>query len=168
MRLVRINKRIFPIFLCLIVCSPLPGLAEESVPQPNLSVGEDDPFLISFPFFFSYESGQWVSSSPGKIFTEGSLVPDFTLPYLKEKPEPIRYPKWALGQGWKGTLLVAIEILETGNVGRWKIMRSTGHELLDNAAVKAIRKWKFEPGKQKEKPIVSCIQIPIYFVLDTE
>lgn len=156
--------------LCLAACAVLLtalsiARAEEAASAFPLSVEDQEPFLASSPFFYSYESGQWVSSSPGSILTAGERTPDFELPQLKDKPEPIRYPRWALNQGWKGRFIVAVEIREDGTVGRWKVMRSTGRSLLDRAAVEAVRKWRFLPGKRKGRPMASCVQIPVHFVL---
>lgn len=145
---------------------PCAWSAEAGAPQANHQ-GLPDPasFFKSFPLFYSYESGQWISSQPGRIFTTGESA-EFELPFLKQAPQPIRYPRWALKQGWQGELVVAVEILENGSVGRWQIMQATGHRSLDEAAVKAVRTWRFEPGKLRGKPIVSCIQIPIRFRVD--
>ncbi len=142
------------------------ALAETSVSEIPTSLKDDDSFVVSSPLSFSYESGQWISSNPGKIFTTGKETTDFTLPFLKEKPQPIRYPRWALDHDSEGTLVVAIEIRVDGTAGRWKIMQSSGHKLLDRAAVNAIRTWRFEPARERGKPIVSCIQIPIRFIID--
>ena len=144
---------------------PYAWSAEANMEVP-LNRTDPDLFLTSFPFFYSYESGQWISSQPGRIFTTGSETADFELPFLKQMPQPMRYPRWALTQGWQGELVVAIEILENGSVGRWKVMHSIGHRSLDEAAIKAVRAWRFEPGKLRGKAIVSCIQIPIRFRVD--
>ena len=141
------------------------GFAEPQASEVQASLNEDDSFVASFPLLFFYDSGQWVSSSPGKIFTTGAETPDFELPFLKEIPKPILYPRWALAQEWEGSLVVAVEVRENGTVGRWRIMQSSGYALLDEAAVNAIRAWRFEAGKRKGKPIASCIQIPIHFVI---
>ena len=142
------------------------ALANEAKAQ-IAAVGTDpEIFLAGFPFFYSYETGQWISSEPGKVFTTGSQEADFELPFLKKSPEPIRYPRWALKQGWQGELVAAVEILPDGAVGRWQVMRSTGHRSLDDAAVKAMRSWRFEPARFHGKPVVSCIQIPVRFKVD--
>lgn len=157
-------------FLLLVFLSVPPGpalAAEAQATQSVLSLDEED-FLAEFPLFYSYESGEWITSSPGKIFTTGEVPPDFTLPSLRGKPAPIRYPLWALGHNWEGGLVVAVEIIPAGAVGRWKVMHSSGHPALDRAAVRAIQKWRFEPGRLKGKPIASCIQIPIRFVIDRD
>lgn len=159
------------IFLMALLCFGLSlsaAFPQEAKPQLSMDGDDGDLFFANFPVLYSYEKQQWVSSSPGIIFTSGDQQVDFTLPYLKKRPTPIRYPRWALSRDWQGDLLLAIEIRPDGTVGRWKIMESTGFRLLDDAAVNAVRKWRFEPAKQKGRPIVSCIQIPVHFVMKPE
>ena len=117
------------------------------------------------PFEFTVSPGKWSRAERGKIFTTGYHPSDFALPSLKESPAPIRYPRWAVREGWEGNFSIAVEILTNGEVGRWKVMESTGYSLLDEVATQAVTAWKFHPATEKGKPIVSCIQIPIRFEL---
>jgi protein TonB len=107
-----------------------------------------------------------VKPEPGPVFTEGKEAEGTVLPYLRSNPKPIAYPRWAIRQGWEGTLVIAVEILEDGRVGRWQVMESTGYAILDKAAVKAIREWQFEPARKEGRPLVACIQIPVHFRLE--
>ena len=122
----------------------------------------------SFPFEFSVGPRKWSQARTGGIFTTGVHSADFALPSLKESPTPIRYPRWAVREGWQGTFVIAIEVLRTGEVGRWKVIRSTGYSLLDEVATKAVHQWHFHPATERGKPIVSCIEIPIHFELRGE
>jgi TonB family protein len=126
----------------------------------------DDEFLVQFEIYYSPERGTWVTARPGKLFSTGPREAGYTLPELQGPPEAIRYPAWAVEREWEGTLVVAIEIYADGSVGRWKIMRSSGHAMLDRAAVRAIRRWKFDPAREKGRPIASCVQVPVRFVID--
>ncbi|MBI4549477.1 MAG: energy transducer TonB [Candidatus Omnitrophica bacterium] len=104
-----------------------------------------------------------MTARPGTIFSAGEETADFELPYLREKPEPVVYPRWAVARGWNGEVVLAVEILPDGRVGRWQVMKSSGRKMLDLAAVKAVRKWRFAPAKKGGRPILSCIQVPVYF-----
>lgn len=140
------------------------GLARETVPQ--IITLEEDEFLRRAPIHYSYETGQWLTSAPATYIPTKDQPADFTRPFLREASGPIPYPQWALERNWQGELIVAVEIRRDGTVGRWKIMRSSGYELLDRAAIRAIQKWRFEPARQKSKPVASCIQIPVHFRID--
>ena len=138
---------------------------ETSLPQAALSPAAVESMPTSLPFEFSLTQGKWAQGRPGQIFSTGTHAPDFTLPSLKEDPAPIRYPRWAVQEGWEGTFVIAVEILQTGEVGRWKVIESTGYPLLDRAATEAVRQWQFHPAHEQGRAIVSCIQIPILFKL---
>lgn len=101
---------------------------------------------------------------PGKVFTEG-FEEGATLPYLTGHTKSIKYPAWAVRQGWEGTTTLALEILPNGNVGRTMVMKSSGRGILDKAALKAVTGWTFQPAMKNGKPIVSCIQVPVSFEL---
>ncbi len=103
--------------------------------------------------------------SPGPLFTEGNEE-GVALPYLLDHSKKIAYPRWAIRQGWEGNLILAVEILPNGMVGRMKVMKSTGYRLLDKTASKAIQHWKFHPAMKDGEPILTCIQIPVDFKLE--
>ena len=116
-------------------------------------------------FEVSVTPGSWSQAKVGNLFTTGYHPADFSLPTLKENPVPIRYPRWAVQEGWEGTFVIAIEVLKSGEAGRWKVMQSTGYSLLDEAAIKAIHQWHFHPATEKGQAVVICIQIPVHFEL---
>lgn len=157
--------------LALITLSAAPlSYAKEEISAPPLTVSSlqgqaEEP---GFPFEFSVSPGKWSQATRGEIFTTGYHPQGFTLPTLKEEPAPIPYPRWAVHEGWEGTFVIAVEVLTTGEVGRWKIMESTGYSLLDEAATNAIRQWRFQPGTEKGKAVATCIQIPVHFELQEE
>lgn len=99
---------------------------------------------------------------------ENKVLKGTVLPYLISVPKPIRYPRWARRQGVEGVLVLSLEVLENGGVGRWWIIKSTGNDLLDKNAVEAVRTWKFHPLLQNGQPVKTYIQIPINFELMPE
>ena len=157
------------LLIALVFFSTIPLFAKEEAPSPPAPVSlnplKGEGVATSRPFEFSLTRGEWVEAKRGEIFTSGSHAADFTLPSLAQAPVPIRYPRWAVREGWEGTFLIAIEVLMTGEVGRWKVVESTGHPLLDRAATEAVRKWRFYPAREQGKALVSCIQIPVHFKL---
>ena len=104
----------------------------------------------------------------GTVFTDGGNYEGMALPYLISNPAPIKYPRWALQQGWQGDFSIAIEINKDGSVGRYKVMRSTGHKSLDEAATAAVKTWRFHPAMKDGQSVVTCIQIPVRFQINQE
>ena len=68
------------------------------------------------------------------------------------RPLPI-YPKNALDQDLEGTVILAIGIGDNGAIDAVEVAKSSGHAILDNAAIRAVRNgWVFKPGMTKGKP----------------
>jgi TonB family protein len=72
-------------------------------------------------------------------------------------PRP-RYPnKWA-AQGITGKGIVQVTVdSSTGRITSARMLKSTGHKVLDDSALEAFSKWLFKPGT------VSPVKIPIEF-----
>jgi len=156
------------IFLFLFTSPALTQAKEESAPRPlplNLIQAQVSRGDVPFEVLVNREG--WIQARPGTPFTAGFHSADFVLPSLKEMPSPIQYPRWAAREGWEGTFVIAVEILPSGKVGRWKIMETTGYSLLDEAATKAVQSWRFHPATEKGRPVVSCIEIPVHFSLQS-
>jgi TonB family protein len=83
--------------------------------------------------------------------------------YLRN-PRPV-YPRVALENGWQGTTLLRVQVLADGTCGEMEILKSSGHEILDEAALKAVRRWRFVAARQKNMPVASWVEIPIHFEL---
>ena len=77
-------------------------------------------------------------------------------------PHP-RYPDEAADKrlSGMGTAVLLIDV-ETGLVRDAVMARSTGHAILDNAAVSAFRRWRFKPGAAPPK-----VRVPIGFSVPT-
>lgn len=90
------------------------------------------------------------------------------VPRYRENTPPA-YPLVARLRGYEGMVLLTAEIFTDGGVGGLKIKKSSGYEVLDRSAVKAVKTWKFEPGTRLGKPISMWVDVPVKFILkDTE
>ena len=162
-------KKIVPpsLFAILFFLASIPAFAREEASAPALGPGflQESAPAGDIPFEVSVMPGKWSQAKAGKVFTSGYHPSDFTLPVLGGDPVPIHYPRWAVREGWQGTFVIAVEVLKSGKVGRWRVMRSTGYKLLDETAANAIRHWYFYPGTERGQPVVMCIQIPVRFEL---
>ena len=64
------------------------------------------------------------------------------------------YPPASRRAGEEGTVTLSALVLENGRIGEIKIVKSSGFEKLDEAAVKDVqRNWRFVPGKEDGKPV---------------
>ena len=87
-----------------------------------------------------------------------------TYPRHAENPKPI-YPVEAREKGYKGEVLLKVEVLSNGRVGQIEVKNSSGHELLDRSAFATVKQWKFVPAKKGEKIIPLWVNIPVKFQL---
>lgn len=86
------------------------------------------------------------------------------LPRYRENPQPL-YPPIARRRGYEGTTLLSLYVLEDGTVGEAVIKRTSGHSILDRAAVRGAKKWLFEPASRMGKAIPVWADVPIRFVV---
>ncbi len=75
------------------------------------------------------------------------------------------YPRIARERGWEGEVLVKAAILESGECGAATVEKSSGYAVLDTAALKAVRGWRFEPARRGTRAFTSTIELPIVFRL---
>lgn len=93
---------------------------------------------------------------------------------VEEMPEPIGgiaaiqskivYPEIAKRAGVEGKVYVLAFVDETGTVTDAKIIKGIGAGC-DEAALDAVKKTKFKPGKQRGKPVKVQVSIPVVFKL---
>lgn len=89
-------------------------------------------------------------------------------PRILHRTEP-RYPEEARRAGAEGTVVVKIEIREDGHPGAIIVVCSSGLASFDEAALQAIRTWRFVPAQEVESGrAVRCYTtISIVFQLRT-
>jgi protein TonB len=94
------------------------------------------------------------------------------VPYYKVevKPKPIvqvkpGYPDLARRAGIEGQTVVKALVDVDGSIMNVQILKSSGNQMLDEAALAAARKWKFSPAKQRDKFVRVYVSIPINFRL---
>jgi len=105
-------------------------------------------------------SGETLSDSD--ITQNAALTePVFNAAYLNNPP-PV-YPQAAKRQNIEGEVLLKVEVSAEGNAGNVSIAKSSGSNLLDSAAVSAVKKWKFIPAKQGGNTVVASVVVPIVF-----
>jgi protein TonB len=93
---------------------------------------------------------------------------------VEEMPEPIGgikgiqekivYPEIAKRAGVEGKVYVLAFVDESGNVTKAQVLKGIGAGC-DEAALDAVQKTRFKPGKQRGKPVKVQVSIPIIFKL---
>lgn len=100
---------------------------------------------------------------------------DYVFVAYDEPPQPIggfaaiqsnlRYPEIARKAGVEGKVIIQADIDDRGNVVRTTVIKSLGNNGCDEAAIEAIKKVKWKPAMQRDKPVKVRISIPVVFQL---
>ncbi len=98
---------------------------------------------------------------PGAGATGGGNILSTPARYVR-CPAPL-FPDEARKAGLAGTVLLLAEIDENGRPLAVAVRRSSGHEVLDQAALRAVRNWQFVPARSHGKNIGTRLEIPIRF-----
>ncbi len=91
------------------------------------------------------------SEGPFTVDSTGfAIVP----PKIRERPA-IRLPAEAVQAGLSGNVLLLVEVLEDGRVGKIVVSRSSGSKILDESAKENVSRWWFDPAwePQGKKPV---------------
>ncbi len=71
----------------------------------------------------------------------------------------------AKSRGWTGKVMLRVQVSAQGLSDSVAVDQSSGHEILDEAAVEAVKQWRFIPAKRGETPVASSVIVPIIFNL---
>ena len=115
-------------------------------------------------------------NNEARVFSAGLISPttqqqvgeESRPPFPVLTPKAVVYPKKAIRKGWEGQTVVAAEVLPDGSVGRTALTKTSGHEVLDQAAQEAIQSWKFGSESEKNKAVPQYVDIPVTFKLQSE
>ncbi len=99
----------------------------------------------------------------GKESLETAKV-TLAVPQYDENMPPI-YPTIARKRGYEGVVMLSAEVLINGRIGKLRIKKSSGYHILDRSALKAVKKWKFEPARRMGFPIAMWVEVPVKYVL---
>ncbi len=86
-------------------------------------------------------------------------------PNYFQNPPP-EYPELAKQMRQEGFVMLAVDVDREGIPIKVEIKQSSGYRLLDQAAVKAVSHWKFQPGSIGNIPVESVVTVPIRFRLE--
>lgn len=83
--------------------------------------------------------------------------------YLEAMRPP--YPKRAREMGWEGTVVLRVEVQPDGTVGAASVHRTSGYLTLDEAALIAVKRWRFAPPTDGAFSFAAVVDVPVRFDL---
>lgn len=129
---------------------------------PSLPVAADQPIP-------SKPSTSSASLAPPKTAAEkkdstASLVAR-ARPLYDRRP-PLKYPSVARRRGYQGAVVLEVLIDKDGKVADLKVLKSSGYQVLDRAAIQWVQKWAFVPAMQGDEKIEAWVEVPVRFSLN--
>jgi protein TonB len=98
----------------------------------------------------------------GDEFSPGNGV---SWPRLVQEIKP-NYTSDAMRAQVRGVVLLEIVVLADGSVGRVDVVRSLDSRFgLDEEAVRAVRRWRFDPGRRLGKAVATRVGVELSFQL---
>jgi protein TonB len=102
------------------------------------------------------------AQDPGSVARPGGGV---TAPQIEKEVKPV-YTDAAKKERIQGTVKMDVVVLADGAVGDVTVTQSLDKKHgLDDEAVKAVRQWRFVPGKKDGKAVPVLVEIEMTFTL---
>ena len=89
--------------------------------------------------------------------------PHFNVAYLNN-PRPA-YPPMARRLGIEGLVVLRVQVSAKGTPDQVAVAQTSGTQVLDEAALRAVQGWSFVPARLGEKPIAHVVDVPVRFQL---
>jgi protein TonB len=134
-------------------------------PPPKVVEREEPPAPPTPPVMVNDPPPSPVKAAPPAPPSDAKVTaPSASAGYLRN-PAPA-YPSIAEEKGWVGRVLLKVHVLPNGRPDNVMVQTSSGHDILDQAAIKTVRNsWHFAPAMRGNTPIDGWVTVPISFNL---
>ena len=85
-------------------------------------------------------------------------------PVVIRNTPPI-YPETARRAGWEGRVTVRVEVSADGLPISVALEKSSGYGVLDQAALRAVKSWRFQPRTMGGVAMAGTVDVPVNFTL---
>jgi protein TonB len=103
-----------------------------------------------------------IRPSPRASDSGGALLS--AKPRYRVNPAP-EYPIASQRRREEGVVMVKVMVETNGAPSAISLASSSGHPLLDAAALEAVRRWTFDPARAAGVPVPSLVTVPVRFSL---
>lgn len=141
-----------------------PPPSRPSVPIESESDDLDEDITIAETDLEDFEAWDDAPPPPTNTGPRVKFIPYDDPPVARSAINPV-YPEIAQEAGIEGTVIVQAFINAKGIVEETIILKGVPNTGLDEAAAEAIRKTRFKPAKQRDRPVGVWISIPVHFTL---
>jgi protein TonB len=147
---------------------PAPNTPPQPDPEPSPpSVAEAEPASPQEPLTTGAATAPTPSRTTAHVSGQKAGIATAVVkatPRYNHNPPPV-YPALARKRGYHGTVVLEVFVKTDGSVGDLRIIESSRHRLLDRSAMKAVKHWQFQPGRQGDDTIAMWVRVPVQFRL---
>lgn len=133
---------------------PAPERTDEVVPEPERPVEQARPSLRT----------ERPLTSTSRLPSDDECAVVAPLASVNPPPE---YPRAARKHGYEGRVTVRATVAVDGVPREVTVASSSGHACLDEAAVEAVKRWRFEPARRGGAAVEGTVDVPFRFELTT-
>jgi protein TonB len=101
------------------------------------------------------------AAAPAGVVDDKVSEPRGYAGYL-HNPAPA-YPPAAQRRGLEGQVVLKVHVLASGQPDNITVAKSSGHAILDDAAIKAVTLWAFAPARRGPAAVDGWVQVPLTF-----
>ena len=141
-----------PVAPLIVAPAESPIVAPAPPPEPPKPVEEAAPVVSAAP------------PAPIAAPAPPIIPPNFNADYLHNPAPP--YPPASRRLGEQGRVVLRVRVSADGQPEQVDVRTSSGSPRLDTVALDTVRRWKFVPAKQGDRPIAAWVLVPISFRLE--
>lgn len=127
--------------------------AVDTVPAPEVVAARPEPRAVA------------ESKAPAARTEPPVTPPLFNVAYLRN-PAPA-YPVSARRGGDQGTVMLKVLVSAEGAPVRVELEQTSGSPALDNAALDAVKGWRFVPARRGAQNVEGWVRVPVVFRLES-
>lgn len=167
------------IFLVEELPPPTPEPTPEPTPDPLPP--EPEPTPVPEKILTAEQSPEIAEPTPAPTPAPTPKPPPKPIPVapkpkpaaIQNKPVPVvlkntppHYPEIARRNGWEGRVMVRVEVSADGRPLSTSIAKSSGYGVLDRAALRAVKSWRFQPRTISGITSAGTVEVPVNFALN--
>lgn len=140
-----------------------PLIKETNQPTPSMEQTSTPTTVTSLPAA-EPASKPVLSVAEGATDTQTYQSPNFNAAYLNN-PAP-DYPSISRREGEQGLVLLRVQVTANGAAASVELQTGSGSTRLDQAALEAVKKWRFVPAKRGEQSVSASVVVPVRFSIE--
>jgi protein TonB len=151
----------------------LPEPAMRPPPEPEARPPEPRPVTVRRPAALPVPTVAAPASPVSAVMAERNPAPAapvavtavrFDAAYLNNPPPA--YPILSRRRREQGRVLLQVRVDDRGLPEQVEVQQGSGHARLDQAALDAVRRWRFVPARRGDAAISASVLVPILFQME--